>query len=274
MTDITVRYLDFDFEEDKPLDAEIIPGHPEMSYFMVGLSMLMPYVEPYVVKHSIEGQKLVKDEELRHDMEQYSHQEAAHYKQHKRFNERARAAYPGLEVLEKKAAADYERFSRKGLKFNLAYAEGFESMTHPWVMYMWQSGMIKQMKGPMADIYAWHFLEEMEHRTVAFDAYYYFYNDYFFRLRVSLIAQFQLVNFMFQCARVMLKQERDQFKQRGGWVGRTKRIWLWVRLALKYFIPPLMKSYLRGYNPRNLKVPAAVTELAEVYTQRAYAIRT
>lgn len=270
MTDITVRYIDFDFREDQDFDAEIIPGDPEMSYFMVGLSMILPYLEPYLVQHSLAGQKVIKDEALLHDMQQFSRQEASHYKQHKRFNDRARIAYPSLESLEKQAAADYAEFSKKGLKFNLAFAEGFESLTHPWVIFMWESGMIRQMQGPLADIFAWHFLEEMEHRTVAFDAYYHLYSDYFYRLRVSLIAQYHLLQFMFRATWEMLSQEKDRFAARGGWRGRMRRIWKWQKLALKYFFPTLLKSYLPGYNPRNLVVPDEVTALAKMYTERAY----
>ncbi len=270
MTDITVRYIEFDFGDDQDFDAEIIPSDPEMSYFMVGLSMILPYLEPYLVQHSLAGQKVIKDPELLHDMQQFSRQEASHYKQHKRFNDRARSAYPGLESLEQQAAADYARFSKKGLKFNLAFAEGFESLTHPWVIFMWKSGMIKQMHGPLADIFAWHFLEEMEHRTVAFDAYYHLYSSYFYRLQVSLIAQYHLLQFMFRAARVMLNQERDQFAARGGWLGRLRRIGKWQMLALKYFFPTLLKSYLPQYNPRNLVVPDEVTDLAEIYTRRAH----
>ncbi len=220
MSDITVRYIEFDFGETDEFDPEIIPGDPEMSYFMVGLSMILPYLEPYLVQHSLAGQKVIKDEKLLHDMQQFSRQEASHYKQHKRFNDLARRAYPGLELLEKRVASDYVGFSEKGLKFNLAFAEGFESLTHPWVIFMWESGMIKQMRGPLADIYAWHFLEEMEHKTVAFDAYYHLYSDYFYRLRVSLIAQYHLLHFMFCATRLLLNQEKDRFAARGGCIFR------------------------------------------------------
>jgi predicted metal-dependent hydrolase len=272
MPDILVRHLQFDFEEDKDVDAEIIPGDPEMSFFMVGLSVILPYLEPHLVKHMIAGQKRITDKVLLHDMQQFVRQEAAHYKEHKRFNDRVRVAYPGLAQLEAEVAADYLRFSEKGLKFNLAYAEGFESLTQPYAIFMWESGMIKQMKGPLADIYTWHVLEEIEHRTVAFDAYYCLHNDYIFRFRVSLIAQYHLIRFMMRCAIVMLKQENGRFKQRGGWTGRTKRTLKWIGLACKYLLPQLLKTYLPRYDPRNLKVPSVMTELTETYNARAYKI--
>lgn len=270
MTDITVRSIEFDLEEAKALNSIVIPGEPEMSYLMIGLSMILPYLEPYLVKNSLRGQKVVRDEEIRSDMRQFSRQETQHYRAHSLFNDRVREIFPQLEALEKKAARDYDRFTQRGLKFNLAFAEGFESLTHPFVIFMWESGMIRDMTGPLGDMYKWHFLEEMEHRTVAYDAYYQLYDGYFYRLWVSVIAQSHLLAFMFRCAAVMLKAERHLFNDRGGWSGRMRRSWKWAKLAGKYLLPQLWKTYLPGYNPRNLKVPAEVWNLAQYYNERAY----
>lgn len=274
MTGMTVRYLTFDLEEDKEFDAEVIPGDVEMAYLMIGLSMIVPYVELYLVKHSLAAQAIVDEPALLHDMRQFSQQESQHHIQHALFNHRVRQKYPELESLEKKAQQDYQRFSERGLKFNLAFAEGFESMTNPLVIFMWNSGMIRDMRGPLAELYAWHFLEEMEHCTVAYDTYYHLYGGYWYRLWVSLIAQSHLLGFMFACARLMLRLERDRFQARGGWFGRLSRIWKWMRLAGKYLIPQLWKSYLPGYNPRNLIVPQEVTNLTEQFNARAYKLVT
>jgi len=274
MASITARHLKFDLEDDKGVEAEIIPGEVEMSYLMVGLSMILPYIEPYVIKHSITGQKLVKDPELLHDMRQFCQQEGQHYRQHGLFNNRIRQKYPELAALEKRVKEDYGRYSERGLKFNLAYTEGFEALTNPFVIFMWNSGMIRDMHGPLADMYAWHFLEEMEHRTVAFDAYYHLYGGYWYRLWASLIAQSHLLVFMFACARVMLRKERGLFQERGGWPGRLSRIWKWTRLAGQYLLPQLWKTYLPGYDPRNLIVPEDLTGLTEHYNARAYKLAT
>jgi hypothetical protein len=274
MADITVRYLTFDLEDSKPVDAEVIPGEVEMSYLMVGLSMILPYLEPYLVRESIAAQKLMDDPKLLHDMRQFSRQESQHYHQHALFNERIRQKYPQLESLEKKVKQDYERFARRGMRFNAAFAEGFESLTHPFVIFMWNSGMIRDMRGPLADMYAWHFLEEMEHRTVAYDAYYHLFGGYWYRFWVSLVAQSHLLLFMFACAKLMLRQERGEFQARGGWPGRLSRACKWTRLAGQYLLPQLWKTYLPGYNPRNLIVPDAVANLAEHYNARAYKLAT
>ncbi|MGB0563041.1 MAG: metal-dependent hydrolase [Spirulinaceae cyanobacterium] len=269
MTAITVRHLKFDIPTK--IDPMILPDEPEMSYLLVGLSMILPYLEPYLIKNNRLAQQTITNSELRHDMEQFCGQEGQHYQQHRLVNDKVREQYPGLEALEKAVAKDYERFTAKGLKFNLAFGEGFESLTLPVVLFMQDSGMFEDMSNPLGDIYAWHFCEEVEHRTVLYDSYYELYDDYFFRLKVSLIAQFHLLQFMIRCAGLMLKQDgREAFIRHGGWQGRIKRIWRWLTLAKQYLWPNLKGTYLPNYSPRNMPIPPTVQTLTQSYTERAF----
>ena len=163
------------------------------------------------------------------------------------------------------------RFSAKGLKFGLAFGEGIESFTFPYTIFMYESAMLKNMKDPLGDIYAWHFCEETEHRTVLFDSYYSLYDSYFYRLKVSLIAQYHLLQFMIRCTRVMLKQDGEvAFLKHGGWKGRMKRIWVWMKLIKKHLWPNLKYTYLPNYSPRTIPIPQAIQELTQSYTDRAY----
>ena len=41
---IVVRQMDFDFPAD--IDPVVVAGDPEQSYMMIGLSLLLPYLEP------------------------------------------------------------------------------------------------------------------------------------------------------------------------------------------------------------------------------------
>lgn len=44
---IVVRQMDFDFPRD--IDPVVVTGDPEQSYLMIGLSLLLPYLEPYLI---------------------------------------------------------------------------------------------------------------------------------------------------------------------------------------------------------------------------------
>ncbi len=67
MQDITVRQMDFQFPDG--MDPVVIPGEPEQSYGIVGLSLLLPYLEPYLIRTMKEAKKVVTDQELRADLE-------------------------------------------------------------------------------------------------------------------------------------------------------------------------------------------------------------
>ena len=140
MQDITVRQMDFQFPDG--MDPVVIPGEPEQSYGIVGLSLLLPYLEPYLIRTMKEAKKVVTDPELRADLEKFSAQEGQHYQQHIRFNNVIREwGFPRLEEFENELDADYRRFSEtKSLRWNLAYAEGFEAFTTAGACFSFETG--------------------------------------------------------------------------------------------------------------------------------------
>lgn len=97
---IVVRQMDFDFPAD--IDPVVVEGDPEQSYGMIGLSLLLPYLEPYLIRTMKEAKKQVSDPELIDDLERFSAQEGQHYRQHMLFNDAIRLqGFPNLVELEK-----------------------------------------------------------------------------------------------------------------------------------------------------------------------------
>lgn len=58
MRDTTVRRIDFPFPEE--IDPVSIPGQPEASVGLLGLSLLLPYLEPYLIRSMKAARKHVK----------------------------------------------------------------------------------------------------------------------------------------------------------------------------------------------------------------------
>ena len=154
------------------MDPVFVRGEPEESYLNIALSLLLPYLEPYLIRTMRAARPHVTDPKLADDLDRFVAQEGQHYRQHRRFNDAVHAAgYAAVEVLEKELDADYERFTaEKSLRWNLAYAEGFEALTLAMALIF-----IEQPRDhwhPDAlDLFLWHLTEEVEHRTVAFDVY-------------------------------------------------------------------------------------------------------
>ncbi len=94
------------FEFPIDLDPATLFGDPERSYIIVGVSMLLPYLEPYLIRTMKEAKKHVTDPQMVSDMERFSAQEGQHFKEHMRFNEVIRKSFPGLTTLEAEPEAD------------------------------------------------------------------------------------------------------------------------------------------------------------------------
>lgn len=269
MQDITVRQLDLPFPED--IDPVCVEGSPEEAYGMIGLSLLLPYLEPYLIRTMKEAKKHVTDPELRIDMEKFSAQEGQHYRQHRRFNDVIRTkGFERLKEFEDGLDADYRRFTRtKSLRFNLAYAEGFEAFTTASARFSFEQGFPEGMHPAVRDLFMWHLVEEFEHRTVAFDVYDHVCGGYFYRLFVGLFAQWHMLRFTFRVAGYMLDADPRVLHHYGGRAGRRARQRGQLRMALRHLLPKVLWTYSPRYTPHRIEMPERIKELARHYSERA-----
>src|SRR5262249_45636133 len=152
------------------LDPVVIEGCPEESYVLVGLSLLLPYLEPYLIRSMNVAKPHVTDPRLREELALFNGQEGQHYRQHMRFNEAIRReGFEGLAALEEERDGDYRRFTEtRSLRWNLAYAEGFEAFTSAMARFAFEERTLDGVHPAVRDLYEWHLVEELEHRTVAF----------------------------------------------------------------------------------------------------------
>jgi predicted metal-dependent hydrolase len=268
MQDITVRQMDFDFPER--MDPVIIPGDPEQSYGTIGLSLLLPYLEPYLIRTMKQAKKQIRDPELLSNLEKFSAQEGQHYRQHIRFNDAVRSfGFPGLEVLEAELDADYRRFSQtKPLEWNLAYAEGFEALTTAVAHFSMETGLEKLSHPAIRDLLTWHMVEELEHRTVAFDVYQHVHGRYLYRLVWGTWAQWHMARWIGRAAEYMLQTDPRSDTEFGGAAGRKARQ-IERRKAGKGLLPRILKIYTPWYTPHDIPMTEELKRLSARYTEMA-----
>ncbi len=267
---ITVRRVPLAFPAD--LDPVICEGQPEESFLNVGLSLLLPYLEPYLIRTMREAKKQLQDPALIADIDGFNAQEGQHYRQHIRFNEAIRSRVPeAMRALESELDADYQRFSKtRSLRWNLAYAEGFEAFTTAMARFSFETGMIDHLVPPARELFRWHLIEELEHRTVAFDVYEAIGKSYFYRLFVGLYAQWHLNRFVLRASRALTIADPEGFRRKYGGLraawGRTRPM-LW--LAARRLFPKIFATYLPWYTPHEIPLPPGAAELAAQYTAMA-----
>jgi hypothetical protein len=267
---ITVRRIEFSFPER--LDPVIFEGRPEESYVLVGISLLLPYLEPYLIRSMREARKQVKDPALLADLDAFNAQEGQHYRQHLRFNEAVRPAdVEALTALEAELSADYRRFTAtRGIRWNLAYAEGFEAFTTAMARFTLETGQLEGMHPAALELFQWHLIEELEHRTVAFEVYDHVCGGYLYRLAVGLYAQWHLNRFALRVAGVLQNADPAGFRRRFG--GRKAA---WARLRplfgkiLRRLYPKILATYLPWYTPRAIPLPEEARALGARYAEMA-----
>jgi predicted metal-dependent hydrolase len=267
---ITVRRLSLEFPTD--LDPVVVGGHPEESYMHVGISLLLPHVEPYLIRSMRSAREHVRDTRLRADLEAFIGQEGQHFRQHVRFNQALRlSGFVGLASLEAEVEADYQRFTRsKSLRFNLAYAEGFEAFTTALSRFSFESKLLDRLHPAVRDLFLWHLVEELEHRTVAFDVYEHVCGGYFYRFGIALYAQWHLNRFVLRVMDAMLSADGEAFRKKyGGRVAAWTRTHTLRRQKVTMFFPKVLATYLPWYSPHNVAMPAAAKALADHYAARA-----
>ncbi len=208
MADITVRKIRFTFDE--PIDFDISDEMLGSILPMLGLSLTMPYLEPYLIRTMRTAIPLIGDPQLAEDTRRFSQQEGHHYRNHALFNDQIRrqfdtATADRIRAIEDAMEADYQRYTKtKSLRFNLAYAEGFEAMTCSSALAGAESGTLDETESmPGGEIWAWHLAEEIEHRTVAFNVFQHMVGSYLYRIVFGTRSQIHYLLYIRRFVRCM-----------------------------------------------------------------------
>jgi predicted metal-dependent hydrolase len=242
------------------------PKRPEWSHMVNGASLTMPYLEPFLIRSMSEGLKLISDDRLRDDVRKFNAQEGQHFQHHRRYNDMLKAkGYPELGEVEELMAADYARFQNKSLKWKLAYAAGFETMTvgiTEWLVNDRQF-LFGGADQNVSSFILWHMVEETEHKNVAIDLYKHLYGqDYFARVKGVLIATLHVVKYSRKAYIRMLKNDRRWNK-----LGSRKALWNMVLRFGLNVSPVMFKSLAPNYHPSKLEDPEWVQKWIDCYAE-------
>jgi len=270
LSSITIRRMPFEFPGE--IDPVVVNGDLEQSFSIVAGSLLLPHLEPYLIRSMKAAEDSVDDPNLLEDLKRFCAQEGQHYKMHMKWNASLRqAGFPGLAALEAELARDYDRFSRtKSLRFNLAYAEGFEAFTMNAVKLLMEPDGFGEDLSPFMQMVEWHFVEELEHRHVAFDVYDHVCGGYFYRLFVGIYAQWHFTRWMRRVAKYMLKAHANRTTR--GAPGDVVDGATFEMPRVRDVLPGMLRIYLPSYTPHAVEVSPGMERLAEKYT--AMAVKT
>lgn len=210
MADITVRKPRFDFSDTRAL--EIVPGDKRGSAFWIGLSLTMPYLEPYLIRTLRDAVKSISDPVLAEDLKRFNAQESHHYRNHALFNDALREQVSPecateIRSIEDALEADYRRYNEtRSLRFNIGYAEGFEAMTSAMAFTCFAVEMPETLSAGFRPLFEWHLAEELEHRTVTFEAYEHLVGNYPYRVFRGLRSQAHYLGYIQRFYRCIMNE--------------------------------------------------------------------
>lgn len=255
--EIAVRKIVFDVPAD--VDLVFVEDDPDLSYTFVGTWFMLPYLKPYLMRSMNAALEHVKDPAQREEIRRFVQQEGQHHQQHGRVNDMLRSrkpAYAALKALEDELSAEFKHFSKtKSLKFNLAYAEGFECMTSAASAVQIETGMFAKPGNPLRTLALWHVMEELEHRNVAYEACKAVGAGYFYRLGVGLWAQWHFMRWGLRLTKVLKEADQEELKRYDTPESRQRRDAL-RKLYWRKVLPRWLAIYTPWYSPRKLKLPA------------------
>ncbi|CAN5820165.1 metal-dependent hydrolase [soil metagenome] len=248
------RRVRFHWPDD--FDPMWTPRVPELAVAANSVSLLMPHAEPYVVasvRSAVDGLQAT-DPDLAAEAHAYVRQEAQHHGQHRRFNQRLVAHYPGLGRVERFLAWVFAWLRRRSDRFGLAFAAGFETIAFTGAR--WgdrRQGLLRDAEPTAATLFLWHLAEEVEHKEVAFDVYQASGGG---RLRyawATLVAGAVLAASALLGSWTILAAERRMWSP----VAHLRLI-AWSLSFVFCALPVMAVSALPGHHPRDLVDPAGL----------------
>ena len=259
---ILVRRVQFEFPEH--LAAHWHPARPEWSQVVNAASLLMPYLEPFLIDAVREAIPQLADEALAEEAKGYVGQEAHHYRQHRRFNDLLIArGYDEIAGIERTLADDYARLAReRSLGFRLAYAAGFETMALALghLLIRMRVPLFRGADPAVTSLVLWHFVEELEHKHAAFDVYQAAVGRYGLRVYGLLYAMWHTLSRTRQAYRLLLR--RDGLW--GTWRTRVRMQLLMLRI-FAYATPWILEALLPWHDPSRFSDPAWARDWVRLY---------
>ncbi len=162
--------LDFDLEGDIP--KYWFGGDPFKTRFFDAMSTIFPEGERFFICCVRDFRDEVTDPQLKQEIRDFIRQEGQHGIVHNQFNDRLKAQGIDVDMLERIETKMLFGFMRKYIpkKHTLAATAASEHMTAIMAHSFFERKEVLERADPrMRAMYAWHAMEEIEHKAVAFD---------------------------------------------------------------------------------------------------------
>jgi len=260
---IKVRRMDFEFGEDIP--ENWAADNPILTGLLTALSGSFPAGERFFIDSVRHFMDRIDEPELRRRVRGFVGQEAAHTKEHLAFNHFLDERGFFAKMVEERVEAGIAKVKEMSTPEEcLAHTVALEHLTAFLASAILENpDMLERMHPTIAAFWAWHAIEEIEHRSVAFDVYKKVVDDEKLRRRMMTrtIIFFSVLN---AYRTLLILKKRGTIADLPAWAeaysmlfgkkGAIRRTW------------PLFKAYYRrDFHPDQHDNDAIVAEAKEKY---------
>jgi uncharacterized protein len=226
-----------------------VDGDPFLTTFVSALSLTFPPGERFFTDAVRRVRSQLKDPALRAAVQGFLTQEALHSREHQRFNLwLSQHGVDALSIMRDIDAQIARRRATRGPVDDLAVVAALEHFTallsDAWLA---DAELQERMPPTLRALWTWHAVEEIEHKSVAFDVYTAVGGDY--RRRVRWMARITL-GFVLGISVLQLRLLAQRGELRPSWsiASGLYRFWgprgLMVRL-----VPQYLRYYLPSFHP-------------------------
>ena len=183
MSDLVVRQIDFDVDQAKFIWN---PDNHSFSVLMNQITFFVVGFEKYMCRVMRDAEAHITDPAVMEEAIAFRKQEAIHAQKHMRHARALIAQYPALQgVLDKVLASYDDVYNTHPLEYHLAYAGGLEAIFTPFFKMILDHrvALFEEGDAQVASLFVWHFCEEIEHRTSAYDVYNHLVGSHWYRIR-------------------------------------------------------------------------------------------
>jgi len=246
---LEVRSPDFEFPEDLP--KYWWDNDPVKTLLLGALSASFPPGEKFFIDSVRHYQDQITDPELKKAIRAFIGQEAHHSKEHKLMNGFLEERGVGLGRLEREVQWFMNKLRRNFTpERQLAHTVAVEHFTALMAEeFLLKFDALEEMDPRIAPVWAWHAIEESEHKAVAFDVYKSIGGSEFIRVTEMMVVSV-IFPFFSTLHVIQLMKEDGQLGNLKSWAGAFNYMWGKPGVFRK-LIPSYLKYYSPNFHPWN-----------------------
>lgn len=256
--DIEVRALDWTFTDDIP--DFWYDNNAFATMLLAAFSITLPEGEKQFIRSVRHYQAQIRNPDLKRRVKAFIHQEAHHAKVHSELNALLkRKGFAVDKVLEDlKRVIDKERsLSTKAQLALTVTAEHFTAILADYFLNKHPEELDK-MHPELASLWAWHAIEEIEHKSVAFDVYMELFGDRRYLRRLMALQTGYISHQMFRHMMMFAKDSGELYKPKS----LVKGLWYFAKPGSILWSSSIdfLHFFGRDFHPWHLDNSAAVQE--------------